>query len=109
MPKEPSKTNITSGIIGIQLNLDRKTLFLNLLQKSLIRMLGLKLRTTLKKIKDRNLWRNIQLINKEDIQSLTMLGVDQELKWTLDDDGLHIEVPEKKPCDYAVTFKIKWA
>ena len=49
------------------------------------------------------------IITGDQIESIKMLGVDEELKWSLDDNGLHIEVPDKKPCDYAVTFKISWA
>ena len=50
----------------------------------------------------------VHLITEEDIKSIKMLGVDQELGWSLDDNGLHIEVPKEKPCDHAVTFKISW-
>ena len=67
------------------------------------------LRTSLINIEepdDRNLYK---LISKEDIKSIKMLGVDKVLKWLVDDDGLHIDVPDQKPCDYAVTFKISWA
>ncbi|MHA2089118.1 MAG: alpha-L-fucosidase, partial [Promethearchaeota archaeon] len=49
------------------------------------------------------------LITNDDIKSIRMLGVDEDLKWLVDDDGLHIDVPGQKPCNYAVTFKISWA
>ena len=52
---------------------------------------------------------SFHLISKEDITSIRMLGVDKDLEWSVDDDGLHIVVPDKKPCDYAVTFKISWS
>jgi alpha-L-fucosidase len=48
------------------------------------------------------------LIQNEDIKSIKMLGLDTELQWSLDDNGLHIEVPNEKPCNYAITFKISW-
>ncbi|MHA2122830.1 MAG: alpha-L-fucosidase [Promethearchaeota archaeon] len=48
------------------------------------------------------------LITEDHIESIKMLGIDKKLRWTVDDDGLHIEVPDKKPCDHAVTFKISW-
>jgi alpha-L-fucosidase len=40
------------------------------------------------------------------IQQVTMLGVDSALSWTQDEDGLKIDVPGDKPCDYAYTFKV---
>jgi len=66
--------------------------------------------------RERNL---IHVISEEDIKYIKMLGVDKELEWTLDDDGLHImlelsteddkpPINVPKPCDYAVTFKIQW-
>ena len=49
------------------------------------------------------------LITEDQIKSIKMLGINRELKWALDDNGLHIEVPDEKPCNHAVTFKISWA
>lgn len=66
------------------------------------------LRTSGKNV-TREEWNNVHFLTKADIKSITMLGIEQELDWTLDDNALHIEVPKKKPCDYAVTFKINWA
>ena len=65
------------------------------------------LRTSGKNV-SRKEWNNVHFLTEAEIKSITMLGVDQELSWTLDDDGLHIEVPKEKPCDYAVTFKLNW-
>ena len=45
-------------------------------------------------------------IAESDIKSVKMLGVDNELEWTLDDDGLHIRTPDIKPCENAYVFKI---
>ena len=75
----------------------------------------LRLKLTIKTI--RTSWINIKesnnpnlfhLISEEDIKSIKMLGLDEDLKWSVDDDGLHIEFPDRKPCDYAVTVKISW-
>jgi len=41
-----------------------------------------------------------------EIKSVRMLGVDRELKWTLDGKGLTIVPPAKKPCEHAYVFKI---
>jgi alpha-L-fucosidase len=41
-----------------------------------------------------------------EIQSVRMLGIDEELKWRLDEKGLTISPPQQKPCRHAVAFKI---
>jgi alpha-L-fucosidase len=41
-----------------------------------------------------------------DISSVTMLGVEESLGWSVEDDGLKVNPPAKKPCDYAYVFKI---
>jgi len=43
---------------------------------------------------------------EQDIKSIKMLGVDKELKWSLDEDGLMIKTPGKKSCEHAFVFKI---
>jgi hypothetical protein len=40
------------------------------------------------------------------IESVTMLGVEGELEWRQDYDGLHVSMPKKRPCDHAYTFRI---
>ena len=40
------------------------------------------------------------------ITGVTLLGSSGELKWTHDADGLTIQLPDQKPCDYAVALKI---
>jgi hypothetical protein len=35
-----------------------------------------------------------------------MLGDGKNLAWQLTKDGLVVEAPKTKPCDYAFTFKI---
>ena len=41
-----------------------------------------------------------------EITSVTMLGDGKELRWKMTTEGLEIETPERKPCDYAFTYKI---
>lgn len=66
------------------------------------------LRKTLENVDYRNA-KNFYLIGDDEIKSIRMLGVDRDLSWEVDNDGLHIEVPEKKPSFYAVTYKIQWS
>jgi alpha-L-fucosidase len=40
------------------------------------------------------------------VAEVRLLGHEGALKFTHDDKGLNIELPEKKPCNYAVAFKI---
>ena len=41
-----------------------------------------------------------------EIVSITMLGDGKPLKWDLTNEGLSIETPKTRPCDYAYVFKI---
>ena len=45
-------------------------------------------------------------VKKENIESVTMLGVEKPLEWKQDYEGMHIIMPEQRPCDHAYTFKI---
>jgi len=38
--------------------------------------------------------------------NVELLGFPGKLKWTQDEGGLKVQLPEEKPCDYAVAFKI---
>lgn len=40
------------------------------------------------------------------VKSVTLLGHPGNLKFTQDENGLKIELPAEKPCDYACSFKI---
>jgi alpha-L-fucosidase len=40
------------------------------------------------------------------ITGVTLLGYSGRLKWTHDTNGLTIQLPAQKPCDFAVAFKI---
>ena len=48
----------------------------------------------------------LQLLYPAEIRSVTMLGSDQELKWSLNDAGMTIETPAQRPCEHAYVFKI---
>jgi alpha-L-fucosidase len=41
-----------------------------------------------------------------EIRSVSMLGLQQELEWSLTDAGMKITPPVRKPCDHAYVFKI---
>lgn len=41
-----------------------------------------------------------------DIEAITLLGHNGELKWSRDEKGLCIQLPDKKPCEHAFAFKI---
>jgi alpha-L-fucosidase len=40
------------------------------------------------------------------IQNVELLGLKGKLKWSQDETGLKVELPEKKPCENAITLKI---
>jgi len=42
----------------------------------------------------------------DEIQSVRMLGVEQELKWSMTNQGLAIETPDEQPCEHAFAFEI---
>ena len=46
-------------------------------------------------------------LHESEIESIKMLGVDEELEWTLTEDGLTIETPDRRPCEHAFTFRIE--
>lgn len=43
----------------------------------------------------------------DDIQSVRMLGVDEDLEWSFSDDGLVVKTPERKPCEHAFVLRIE--
>jgi len=43
------------------------------------------------------------------IDQVDLLGHPGPLKWTHDDAGLAVDLPDRKPCDYAVALKISGA
>ena len=40
------------------------------------------------------------------IQNVELLGYKDKVKWTQDEQGLTVVMPEQRPCDYAITLKI---
>jgi alpha-L-fucosidase len=46
------------------------------------------------------------ILYESEIESVKMLGVDEELNWKMTDEGLKIRRPDKKPCDHAYAFRI---
>jgi len=42
----------------------------------------------------------------EAIAHITMLGRDEQLTWSQDENGLTIQMPSQKPCEHAYIFKI---
>lgn len=47
-----------------------------------------------------------EVIGDSKIQSVTMLGSNEQIEWEQDEDGLDIEFPDEHPCKYAYAFKI---
>lgn len=43
------------------------------------------------------------------IQNVDLLGHSGKVKWTQDETGLKVQMPEQKPSDHAVTFRIALA
>jgi len=40
------------------------------------------------------------------VNNVELLGYNDKLQWTQDDKGLTVQMPEQKPCDYAIALKI---
>ncbi len=50
--------------------------------------------------------KTLRRLYKSEIKSIKMLGVDEELEWSLTKEGLTIKTPSERPCKYAYVFKI---
>ncbi len=46
------------------------------------------------------------LLYESEIRSVTLLGHEGALAWSLSPEGLTIETPNQRPCDHAYVFKI---
>ena len=46
------------------------------------------------------------LLYESEVQSITMLGSEEQLDWRLTPEGLIIRRPTEKPCEHAYVFKI---
>jgi len=42
----------------------------------------------------------------EAIANIAMLGCDEQLTWSQDENGLTIQMPSEKPCEHAYSFRI---
>ena len=45
--------------------------------------------------------------DESQIQSVSMLGLDEPVEWSFQEEGLIINPPGEKPCEYAYAFKIQ--
>jgi alpha-L-fucosidase len=45
-------------------------------------------------------------VKAEDIESVRLLGIEGRLEWRQDYEGLHVTMPDKRPCDHAYTLKV---
>lgn len=46
-------------------------------------------------------------LNVGKVENVELLGFGGKLLWAQDEAGLKIALPSDKPCDYAITFRIK--
>ncbi|MEM7531711.1 MAG: alpha-L-fucosidase [Chloroflexota bacterium] len=53
----------------------------------------------------KSLGTDLYLYNKE-VSSVSLVGSDAELSWMHNGSGLHVSMPEEKPCDHAYVLKI---
>ena len=49
---------------------------------------------------------SLRVLWKSEIKSIKMLGISEELEWSLTDEGLTIKTPDTKPGEHAYTFRI---
>lgn len=49
---------------------------------------------------------SISALCPQDINSVSLLGAEGDLKWSRDWRALTVHMPEEKPCDYACAFEI---
>ena len=45
--------------------------------------------------------------DENEIKSIKMLGIENELDWGMSKEALIITTPNKRPCDHAYVFKIE--
>ena len=50
--------------------------------------------------------KSLKMLYRSDICSVRMLGVDKELEWSMNKEGVKIKIPSKKPCEHAYVIKI---
>ena len=50
--------------------------------------------------------KSLSRLYKSEVNSVTMLGIDKELEWSLTKEGLKVRMPNEKPCEHAYVIKI---
>ena len=45
-------------------------------------------------------------VSQVKVGNVELLGFKGKVKWTQDEKGLTVQMPEQKPCDHAVTLKV---
>jgi len=50
--------------------------------------------------------KSLKKLFSSEIQNIQLLGIDQQLEWSLTKEGLTINTPAGKPCEHAYVFKI---
>ena len=50
--------------------------------------------------------KSLSRLYKSEVNSVTMLGIDKELEWSLTKEGLKVRIPNEKPCEHAYVIKI---
>ena len=48
----------------------------------------------------------IKSLGDTPVENVTLLGTDEKLAWSQSDNGLRIQAPDARPCDYAYSYKI---
>ena len=51
--------------------------------------------------------KSLSKLYKSEVNSVTMLGIDKELEWSLTKEGLKVKMPNEKPCEHAYVIKIQ--
>jgi alpha-L-fucosidase len=51
--------------------------------------------------------RSLRVLYPGEVHSVSMLGIDGELKWSQSKEGLKIKMPNEKPCEHAYVIKIE--
>jgi alpha-L-fucosidase len=50
--------------------------------------------------------KSLMILDKSEVDSVELLDVEKDLKWSLDENGMKIILPQKKDVKHACVFKI---
>ena len=50
---------------------------------------------------------SLSVLYESEIKSVQLLGINENLEWSITPEGLEILLPNEQPCDYAFVFKIE--